>query len=608
MSSSGGGVGRVTAILDQSFEEWLVRHPGEATRACFLSADFARLDHLRRRTGCEITQPGRRLHERLTRVAEPLVELYLKTGMNRDSLVWWGSQIASRSVTGTTAPLNVAYALFACDEMDRGVSGRHLIFICSSAAVCDVIATEARKRGIQGSVFKDRHYAKTRLKLIVRPWVKSVQFLVSGISRWFLVRLHGCPVPASGSKITLLRSWCTPANVHEDGTFSDRNFGVFPDRLTAAGRTVWISPCMLRLDVSFAGMLRRMAKSRVRFLHAERLVSLGDIIGELWRGLREVHIRFEDTVIDGCDLAPIFCESVRQGAVTPELIQFNLIYYCLARLAKAGCVVEQFYYPMENNPFEKLPIRAMRDFHPSGLSCGFQHSAWFKNQYSMKLLSSESTTHPVPDRILYTGARYRDVLADCGFPTRKMVPCPSYRFSYTIRSLTDKKSPAHGDRRGILVLPGFDADHANELLWRTLRATARIAPAVTVYVKPHPTSNLDTIRSMIEREGKGRCEIVDGNAMDWVEKSVMVVDSGGSIAALEVILRGIPLLRSVPGSSYFLDPLWEDYPIPLSFDERELASNITRILSGDYDVVRLQDLARLVRDQYFEPDNGQLPL
>lgn len=585
---------------------WLQGRHGTDLEVVVLTDRWVRLLVAGSNGGVSFHQPGERLHRRILALRDSFNMALVKAGDRNDSRTWWGSQIASRSLSGTPLPLNAALALVACDEMDRPDWHGHLVFACRSAALCEVIVAEARKRSIPARFVRDLDSEVLALKSLVRPLLKIAKFLGGAISRWFLVRIYRCEVPLARSRISLIRSWCTPGNISPAGDFHDRNFGDLPARLRAAGNDVWVTPCMLRMNVSFGEMLRRMRKSRTKFLHVERMVSLPDILVQGWWGIREGLFKFPECVFDGCDLAPLFRESVRECAATPELMTFNLLYAGLRRLSAKGSLVERFYYPMENNPFEKLPLLAMRDFHPAGKSYGFQHSAWFNHQYSMHLAPGEVASHPVPDRILCTGSRYLEILQRSGFPADRLRLAPSYRFAYTIKALPTGAAKTPGS--GILVLPGFDPDHANELLWQTLCAVAQLEQPVPVYVKPHPTSDLATMRAIMKSRSDVHCSIVEGNAMDWVEKSAMVVDSGGSVAALETILRDKPLLRVVPGSSYFFDPLWEDYPIPLSFDANQLATNIQKVLSGDVDRARIRELAEVVRLGYFEPDYGEIPV
>ena len=597
-------------MLAKSFRDWAARRPADNFDGVFLSSDAAFFDEIRGSHGTRVRQPGEALHARLISISSPLIELFNRTAVGIDPMVWWGSQIASRSVSGTAAPLNIAYALCACDFLDDKESSSNLVFIVDSLAVARVILNEARSRSISCVFHDDMQVVLRRAKLWIRPWVKLLQFLVTAVSRWFLVRWHRMPIPKPDSKLCIMRSWCTSGNIDVKGDFVDRNFGVLGSRLSLAGHDVWISPCIFRLDIPFSDLLRRMSAGRTRFLHVERVVSPLDIIRQAWLGVREANIRFERAVIEGCAVGEILRESVRQSSLLPDLMTYNLLYFALKRLRDYGVTVDRFYYPMENNPFEKLPLLGLRKFHPAGTSYGFQHSAWFKHQYSMLLLPEESKIHPLPDRILCSGARYLEILTKCGFPRDRMRLSPSYRFTYGLHPAPGTAISVDGDAdsssNGILLLPVF-ADHANDMLARCLRAVSRLALEFRVYLKPHPACDIPAIQRIIDRMGHGRCEIVGGNTLDWIDRSAMVIDSGGSIAGLETILRGKPLLRCVPGSSYFLDPLWEEYPIPLSFNEEQLAANIEKVIHGNFDRAQLQDLAKTVRLGYFEPDDARIP-
>ena len=602
---------RVTIVLAKSFRDWAARRPADNFDGVFLSPDAAFFDEIRASHGTRVRQPGEALHARLLSITSPLIELFNRTTVENDPMVWWGSQIASRSVSGTAAPLNIAYALCACDFLDDKESSSNLVFIVDSLALARVILNEARRRAITCVFHGDMQVMLRRAKLWIRPWVKLLQFLVTAVFRWFLVRWHRMPIPKPDSKLCIMRSWCTSGNIDAKGDFVDRNFGVLGSRLSEVGHDVWISPSIFRLDIPFSDLLCRMSAGRTRFLHVERVVSLLDIIRQGWLGARETNIRFERAVVEGCDVEEILRESVRQSSMLPDLMTYNLLYFALKRLKDYGATVDRFYYPMENNPFEKLPLLGLRKFHPAGTSYGFQHSAWFKHQYSMLILPEESKIHPLPDRILCSGSRYLEILTKCGFPRDRMRLSPSYRFTYALHAALgtaiSMDGVAESSSNGILILPGFDPDHANDMVARCLRAVSRLLPEIRVYLKPHPACDMAAIQTIIDRNGRDRCEIVGGNTLDWIDRSAMVIDSGGSIAGLETILRGKPLLRCVPGSSYFLDPLWEEYPIPISFNEEQLAANIEKVIHGNFDRGQLQDLSKIVRLGYFEPDDARIP-
>jgi surface carbohydrate biosynthesis protein (TIGR04326 family) len=558
-------------------------------------------------SGHRFEQPEERMFEKLSIAFSPVTSAFVDAARRNDPLIWWGSLIASRSVSGTPLPLNVAFALVAIERMKASEWHGDLVFVCRSAALRRVILAEASRLQIEWSSFGRLDAAAMQAKVWVRPFIKITQFFASTVQRWLQVRFHGLQLPNSRSAITLIRSWCTSSNISADGRYRDRNFGVLPEILTGAGHDVWLTPCLLRMDMSFQEILRRMQRSGTRFLVVERAVSLGDIVQQAVRGYKETRIRFGNVMVEGSAMTPLFQEAVRQCAVIPDLMSFNLAFAAFRRLAARGCQIRFFLYPMENNPFEKLPLIGMKRFQPKGLSIGFQHSAWFKNQFSMRLVDGESAMHPLPDRIMCMGSRYLKVLEECGFPRERLHLAPSYRFTYTI----DKPAlttPHVASVASILVLPGFDPDQANEMLLRTLRAARLLQQRIAISVKPHPTSDVEFMKKLMTMHSDVDCSVELSDAMHAVDTSTMVIDGGGSTAGLETILRAKPLLRVAASSSYFFDPLWEDYPIPIAFDEKQLASNVRSVLNGEIDFSRLRLISEIVRRGYFQPDDGRSPV
>lgn len=594
---------RITVLSATSYRSWRARRPGDAIEVVPMTADALLCADIGRDANARRLRIADDLQRSIQDSADALREWYTAEAETRDPVLWWGSQHASRSISATPAPLTIALALVAQRLLRRTPPAAHTVFVVDSTALATVIATAAREAGyVTDEPGRWRRHLRLRL-LALRPALAAARFLLSALARWTAVRLARLPQPAHGSRIVLVRSWCTSDNLQPDGRYTDRNFGALSERLQAQGRAVWINPCFFRLAAPFREMLRRARRSPQRFLIAEGLVGLPDLFAQALRGWREGHFRSADMAIAGCRVGPLMRESVLRAAATRDLMGYNLLHAALARLRARGVTVERLYYPMENNAFEKLPLVAMRRHHPTGETIGFQHSAWFAGQPSMRITAVERDRHPVPDTILCNGRRYPAILAACGFPMERTAPSPSFRFLYALAGPT----PVAADPSGILLLPGFDANHANDTLLRLLEAFAGAVLPLPLYVKPHPTSDLATLQRLAAQFPDVDCRFVSGAVNEWVDRAHAVVESGGSVAALETMLRGRPVIRSVPSASYFLDPFWDAYPIPKVHDAEELARAIRDVLAGRYPAAAFEAVARAVREGYFAPDDGGVP-
>ena len=97
-----------------------------------------------------------------------------------------------------------------------------------------------------------------------------------------------------------------------------------------------------------------------------------------------------------------------------------------------------------------------------------------------------------------------------------------------------------------------------------------------------------------------------GTIQDWLPNSDIVITSAASIANIETVVKGVPLIMVEPDNNFFLNPLaWSDYPIKPVNNPDEIINAMKSILSmKKEDKKRLQEIGKNILFSYFTEINN----
>ena len=122
----------------------------------YLSEDYACFVSLQERfkNKIEIKNLSGLFDKTLQEMKEPVLELL--SGLNRkyDSYVWWGGQVASKSVSATSSFLNIIY--FFCAKKLFSKRQENIIFVVDSPALSECLFDFSKERGYQVKNYRNK--------------------------------------------------------------------------------------------------------------------------------------------------------------------------------------------------------------------------------------------------------------------------------------------------------------------------------------------------------------------------------------------------------------------------------------------------------------------
>ncbi len=210
-------------------------------------------------------------------------------------------------------------------------------------------------------------------------------------------------------------------------------------------------------------------------------------------------------------------------------------------------------WPWENHPWERLLcLAARRSEHPPRL-VGAQHTTVLLNQLRFFPPAEERGIAPLPDCILTTGERSRDILADYGaFPEGCLRPGAAIRFQ-NLRQLPAKPWSGSVQR---LALP-LTIDLSTNLPVLRMAIEAFAGTTYQVDVKAHPALPTAQQVASLGQPLPDNFTIRDGEAMGpFLARADLLLYSETTVC-MEALALGIPVIYLDIGFGAAGDPLFQ---------------------------------------------------
>jgi surface carbohydrate biosynthesis protein (TIGR04326 family) len=253
---------------------------------------------------------------------------------------------------------------------------------------------------------------------------------------------------------------------------------------------------------------------------------------------------------NGLDLASLFDDAYTAGK--DVVFQSTLNYHCFLRFFKQpGLSFSALIYPFENQPWDKVMIKAMRDSGRTFKVVGYQHSTISPLLLNYFLGTGEEKIVSLPDAIIANGKHWTLVLKDGKYS------CPienggSLRFSPSVRKAditTDADNARHKNGDNVLVLLSASLWYSLDLLYFLLSSAKTNK---TYLIKPHPDISERIIRKNIPHFPDNFI-FIEGSMDECMAKAGWAVHIG-TTAAFECMMKGLTVFKYLP-ERIDLDPL-----------------------------------------------------
>jgi len=286
---------------------------------------------------------------------------------------------------------------------------------------------------------------------------------------------------------------------------------------------------------------------------------------------------------------------------TANGVQFyQFLHYWSTRNLLKTASVETFLMTHENNPWEKMCTLSIREVSPKTKVIWYQNTVMPQAALNMFRAKGEADNSPAPDLILTLGESTKRIMQKYGsYENLRVEPSCGLKFEYLFNN-------SIGERRKqgniLILLEGiFDSYRVVNYVLRMLKDNSyyqlklRTHPMLPLETFKHKLNyNLDKIANITISKGTSLSEDID-----WAD----IVIYWGSMAALEALSMGRPLIHFNMGSFLSSDPLFECDDLKWAVSEKDsLLAKIEQISSLDDDDFFLKrNRAKVYIEKYFFP-------
>lgn len=464
---------------------------------------------------------------------------------DQDMIIGIGSLISYKSPLGSDLFLNYCFMLLIQEWIKED---RKMLFVLESPWMLKACSENFHRSDIRISQ-SHTYLFKKCLKNSLVANLRSLSKAWSSVVLLSSVRVH-CIM----SKVRPLGELEDAADVFTCTWIEERSFkdGQFRDpymgNLNAFYERKGLRTKTLTLPLFPRGLLKEV-------FHNDNIIptiyfsSFSDIFRSFYRILT-VNPSRKVNSINGLNMTRFLDNAYIAGK--DVVFQSTLNYYCFLRFFKQPRLsFSALIYPFENQPWDKVMIKAMRNSGRTFKGVGYQHSTISPLLLNFFLGKDEDKVISLPDMIVANGEHWASVLKNARYS------CPienggSLRFSSSAKAAdltTDIDSARHKNEDNVLVLLSASLWYSLDILYFLLSS----APTNRTYlIKPHPDIPERIIRKSIPYFPENFI-FIEGSMDECMAKAGWAVHVG-TTAAVECMMNGLTVFKYLP-ERIDLDPL-----------------------------------------------------
>lgn len=290
---------------------------------------------------------------------------------------------------------------------------------------------------------------------------------------------------------------------------------------------------------------------------------------------------------------------------TANGVQFyQFLHYWATKKLLNYLKAETMLLTYENNPWEKMCTLAIKEVSPKTKVIWYQNAVIPQAALSMFRSKEDADIAPVPDIILTLGESTKQIMQKYGsYNGLKIEPACGLKFEY----LFENSVPERKNQGNILiVLEGiFDSYRLVNYVLRELKNN----PAYRLKLRTHPILPLPAFKHKLDYDLAeiGNLTMSSNLSLQQDIEWSDIVIYWGSMAALEALSLGKPLIHFNMGQFLSFDPLFECSDLKWVVDEKDnLAEKIKAIsLLSNNEFFRQRSKAKIYLRNYFFPVNEE---
>jgi hypothetical protein len=349
-------------------------------------------------------------------------------------------------------------------------------------------------------------------------------------------------------------------------------------------------------------ILREVRGSERNFLLKEDYLKGQDYLYAGMHFFRVRHLckKSRSLYFSGMDIFPLVREEIKSAVGFGQGFWALLNYRFAFRLKKRSVQLRLVIDWFENQGIDKGWNFGFRTFFPKIRTKGYQ--GFYATDYYMCIcpIKAEAEGMVIPDEIAVIGkGAIRTALKYYSdFPVSV---APAFRFQHLWKEREHRKNL---DRYVILVALPIVIKDAIMILKILLKIAKFLERDIQVWIKPHPTTSVDSIKTKLNSELPENFQFVKGDFFDHLGQADLLISTMSS-TCLETLAKGIPvvIIGNDTGLTYNPVPSSIDSDIwRLCYGPQELAEAIRFYKNRTIEQVqRHEEQGRRIKENYFEP-------
>lgn len=490
--------------------------------------------------GSAFSQSIDRLEKDLRR---PFTEFIEKLGLDRHSLDWWVSNLASRNVF--TSPLYfLCCRLALLAELVENGPGIRLIRT-SDPCAGEVIRNYLRSNGKEVRLEVSAGRTATGIRREIVRFSKFFLFLRNSVLTFFRravaarsTRRRGKKVPA---EITLLDTYVSESCFTTDG-YTDRYYPGILKYLSEEERDGIYFVFTADSVLSYKTLYQNARDSDVNFLIKEDYLSIFDYLYALFYPLRYSRFKFRDTTLGPYDLGPVIKKLSEDDKYSLISLEGLLNDRMMCGIKRTGVKIRMMIDWFENQWMDKGLHSGFHKYFPEGSSIGYQGFLFSKVHLSIYPATAELEAGVVPRTVGVAGPGFLEERKEfC--PGLKTVTVPTLRYAY-IHEMPVRTAES---TEPFVILVGLSQilDVSKEILQALLEISSRLM-SFKVRIKPHPTMP-GTVQTLVPVL-PSNFRFVEGSFQSQLSHCHLLLGSESS-TAMEALAAGVPVIDYTGGSA-----------------------------------------------------------
>lgn len=398
-------------------------------------------------------------------------------------------------------------------------------------------------------------------------------------------------------------------NISHNGEYKDRYYPGMLDCLNDdEKKNIYFLPTIIGYYFTYS-ISQKIRNAKYNFILHDDYLKLSDYLFALKHPFRMLRIKFSDIYFFDFEISSLLNQENRRNC-SDFISLLGLINYRFTyRLKQLDYKLNLFVDWYENQVLDRGMIVGLHNNFPDTKIVGYQGYVISKNLHLYSQPNNtELQSRAVPDVVKVTGEGLKsNILEFCN--KINVDTAPGFRFKNVWRN--KKYSPSENFFTILIGLP-IELDDCKMILDLFLKNDKLINnPNLKIFVKPHPTSKPENIKSLFPDNNLDKFEFVIGAFHDYLEQSNLVITNASSVS-LESIAKGVPVIIIAPKSGILQNPIPDDVDSKIwsiCYNSNEILQKIEDykndiiLYSSDF-----EKLGNYIRDKYFVPVTRELVL